>query len=352
MKSDATDPIDRVLTMSAAPKHEKSQMSRRLLRMAAWSILVFTVLIAHLFMPDQISALAAETIRSLHGPGFGIVAVLALVIGGFHGSIHARYTKAASAAIALAIISEIAQIPGAREAQVSDLLVDALGIAAFLGCIALFDHRVKEHLGRRRKVFLMLIVIPAVAMTLLPTFWLTFALAMRGAAIPQILSFDKVWEDTYSSAETGRLALIDAPSGWPVESGKIALLTSAGQFGLMLHVYPYPDWSQYAGVSFVAATTDGISRRIAIGLWDLAPKEAASASRYYTTKMIHPQPARYCLSFRDVTAESGEREFDLTHVSELLLGATRHVQGEELLVDDIRLESRSQDCPSRSDLRK
>ena len=253
--------------MSATPNREKTEMSRRLVRIAAWFILVLTVLMAHLFMPDQISALAAETIRSLHGPGFGIVAVLALVIGGFHGSVRTQYIKAAGAAIALAIISEIAQIPGAREAQVSDLLVDALGIASFLGCVALVDHRISQRIGRRRKVLVTLIVIPAAAMTLLPTFWLTFALAMRAAAVPQILTFDEVWEDTYSSAETGRLELIDTPGSWPVESGKIARLTSAGRFGLMLHVYPYPDWSQHAGVSFVAATTDGVSRRIAIGLW-------------------------------------------------------------------------------------
>ena len=57
--------------------NNKMQKIRKLLASAALTIVV---LLAHHFMPGQASALAAETIRSLHGPGFGIVALLIIPI--------------------------------------------------------------------------------------------------------------------------------------------------------------------------------------------------------------------------------------------------------------------------------
>jgi hypothetical protein len=146
---------------------------------------------------------------------------------------------------------------------------------------------------------------------------------MRKLALPQILSFDKAWESAYSSGEGSDLELVEAPSDWPEGSGKIARLRSAGEFGLMLHLNPYPDWSGYVGISFVAATLDGQSRRIALGLWGLEPDSERPVSRFYTTKLISPDPSRHCISFEDVLAGSSEETFDLNHVSELLLVPSR-----------------------------
>jgi len=51
------------------------------------------------------------------------------------------YVKAAVFSAVLAVVAEVAQIPGPRKAEIADLLADALGILAFLGMAAILDNR-------------------------------------------------------------------------------------------------------------------------------------------------------------------------------------------------------------------
>ena len=321
-----------------------SSMSRRAIRIVAGISLTAAVLGAHFYMPSQTSALAAEAIRSLHGPGFGIVALLVVKLGRFKGGSVATYIKAAAATMLLAVLAEAAQIPGGREAQLEDLLIDALGIIGFLGCAAALDRNVLAAVGGPRTMVLALIGVPALIAAVAPTFWLTYALVMREQSMPQLLSFDHSWETTYAYGDKAEYDIIPAPDGWPEGSGTIARLNSAGEFGLMLHLHAYPDWSNYAAVSFMAATTSGETRRVAIGLWGLKPPDGSLPGRYYTRAKIGPTPERYCVAFQDLPDDSSERPFDLANVSQLLVGATKKERGVTIYVDDFRLEATADDC--------
>lgn len=314
---------------------------------AAGVLLCAIVLLAHLYLPSQASQLAAKIIQSIHGPGFGLVALVFLMLVRSDGAPIAAYLKAAAFAMILAGLGEAAQIPGPRTPQINDLLIDALGILGFLGIAAILNRDVRSTIGKRRTALLTLSSIPALVLTLTPTLWLSFALAMRTQALPQILSFDEPWERTYSSGVDARPDIIPAPAGWPEESGKIARIHSAGQWGLMLHIHPHPDWSHYSAVSFVAATTNNEVRHISVGLWGISPGDGTPQGRYYTRVKVGPVPARHCIFFADLDQPSSQTKFDLTHVYELLVGATKNETGVELLVDDFRLERLAGSCPSR-----
>jgi len=320
--------------------------SRRILAIAVGLLVSVLVLLAHQYLPSQISDLAHETIRSLHGPGFGVVALLMMLLLRKTERPEAAYVKAAAFAIVLAAVSEAAQIPGPREAEIRDLVTDALGIVAFLGIAAIFDRGIRSKFGNGRVIMLALISIPAFALTLKPTVWLSYAIVKREQELPQILSFDKSWEQTYSSAVGGPLEIVPAPDGWPADSGNIARLHSSGRWGLMLHIRPHPDWSDYAALSFIAATDNEDSRRIALGLWGINPGDGTPQGRYYTRARIAREPARYCILFSDVKTPSSQDRFDFTQVYELLVGATKDEVGVRILVDDFRLEKDAADCPS------
>jgi len=313
---------------------------------SAGVLLTAFVLFAHQYLPNQISDLAHQLIRSLHGPGFGLVALTIMVLMRNHDRPIAAYIKAAVFSMILAVVSEAAQILGPREAQLSDLLVDAFGILGFLGTAALFDRRVRSTIGKPRLMLLALVGIPALVFAIQPTLWLSYALVMRTQAMPQILSFDEPWEQTYSSGVDDGLEIIPAPAGWPAGSGNIARLHSSGRWGLMLHIHPHPDWSDYAAVSFVAATSNEESRRIALGLWGIDQGDGTLPGRYYTMVKIWSEPARYCILFDALNKSSSQRTFDLTQVYELLVGATKDQTGVELLIDDFRLETDLGNCPS------
>lgn len=320
--------------------------TRRNRAIVAGLLLAVAVLMAHQYLPDRISDLGHEAIRSLHGPGFGLVALLMMLLLRDSERPSVAYVKAAAFAMVLAALSEAAQIPGPREAEVEDLITDALGIAAFLGCAAILDRGVRNTMSKMQVAVLVLISIPALALTLQPTAWLSYALVKREQAMPQVLSFDESWERTYSAGVDGDPELLEAPDGWPEGSGSIAHLHSAGKWGLMLHIRPHPDWSEYAAVSFVAATVNDESRRIQLGLWGIDPGDDSPQGRYYTRVKLHREPARYCIVFDDVVEASSERHFDFTQVYELLIGATQDEAGVEILVDDFRLEKDAAVCKS------
>ena len=227
-------------------------------------LLVILVLLAHQFLPSHVSDLAHQLIRSLHGPGFGLVAFIMMMFMRDPERPQVAYFQAAAFSIILAGVAETSQMLGPREAQISDFLTDALGILGFLAIVAFLDSGVRKTIGRPRTVLLALVGIPALVLTLMPTLWLSYALVQRSQALPQLLSFDEAWEQTYSSGKDAGLEIIPAPDGWPEGSGNIARLHSAGRWGLMLHIRPDPDWSNYSAVSFLAATSNEDSRRIAL----------------------------------------------------------------------------------------
>lgn len=323
---------------------DDSSRSGRRIRIVAGILLTAAVLGAHFYMPSQTSALAAEAIRSLHGPGFGIVALLVVKLGRFKRGTVATYINAGAATMLLAVLAEAAQIPGGREAQLEDLLTDALGIVGFLGCAAALDRKVLAAVGGPRSVVLALIGVPALIAAVASTIWLTYALVMREQSMPQLLSFDRPWETTYAFGDKVDYDVILAPDGWPERSGSIARLNSAGDFGLMLHLHAYPDWSDYAAVSFVAGTTGSETRRIALGFWGLKPDDGSKPGRYYTRVKIGPVPTRYCISFEELPDATSERPFDLRYVSELLIGATKNEAGVTVYVDDFRLVRSTTGC--------
>ncbi len=61
--------------------------TKRIWTAIAGSLLIILVLLAHQYLPSQVSDLAHRIIRSLHGPGFGLVA---LIIMSSHAILNGR----------------------------------------------------------------------------------------------------------------------------------------------------------------------------------------------------------------------------------------------------------------------
>ena len=108
------------------------------------AIISLLAIAAHLFNPKGWPPLGVNILHALHGPGFALLALLILWYLQYQCRSVVNYVLAAGIAMAIGLLSEAAQIPGPRDAQVKDVVVDALGIFGAVGLSAALDRTVRS----------------------------------------------------------------------------------------------------------------------------------------------------------------------------------------------------------------
>jgi len=212
---------------------------------------------SHLLTPTDWPPLAIDILHSLHGPGFALIALAVFWYLQSRCVSTINYLLAAGIAMSIGLVSEIAQIPGPRDAQFKDLLVDGIGILGALGIAASLDRRVRSAISRPARLLLPAVAGVALAMACVPALWYSYALLSQQRAFPVLLSFEQAWEmATISKTDGLKPSRIATPDDWPVDGATIAHGTEAGRWGIFLSLHPLPDWQGYSKLSFVAASVD------------------------------------------------------------------------------------------------
>ncbi len=314
---------------------------RRVLQLLALAALALLAIVAaHFFEPHYWSRNAKFFIKTFHAPGFAVVALVFLGVLRRQGLGQRSYLYAAAAAMAAGIVSELAQLGTARDADVGDLLRDAIGICAGLGLAAVFDRGLRI---RRWPGGLALLVVGTGA-ALVASFWLTVmsahALWARGAALPVLASFAPRWERfLYAEASAATVRRIARPRDWPVTTDDVVLWSaSTGRWNTLLHLRPYPDWRAYRAVSFVAASADGQTHAVHVKFWDIPPGPGIRRNSIDWNIEVTPEPQRFTISFAEIASAATERAFDFEHVDLVILSVRGKTRRGTLLLDDFRLE--------------
>ncbi|MBT8080425.1 MAG: hypothetical protein KJO31_17735 [Gammaproteobacteria bacterium] len=307
--------------------------------MTAASLLLAVVLFLHWFDPVRWPPLALEFLTSLHGPGFALVALAAYLFLGDRLPGLSRYAVAAAIAMGIGLLSEASQIPGGRAAQLSDLGINALGIAGALGTLALLDEQFRRHIFGLRRMLLgggcALLLVYAI----LPSLMLAYAFVAQYRAMPQLVTFEHGWESaTYLQAGSRMPARYAAPRQWPADGTTVAHAVEDGRWGILLALRPWPNWSGYSAVRFVAASATDRSYRVGVAIRETTDAADDPANRYYTTIDVGPVPQDYSIDFAAVSGAAESRSFDFSHVAAFVISAASPGDGVSLLIDDIRLE--------------
>lgn len=308
------------------------------LRAIAVSIaIVAGVVTAHRFLPYGASSLLTDAIQTLHGPGFALVAVVIFLLLKNQNTVHSRYMRAAAAACLLGLLSEISQIPGPRDAQISDLVVDGFGIFGALGLIASFDAKVQPLLGKFRNYALRGLSSLALAIIVAPTIWATYLVTMQNSAFPKLVTFEHRWEHEIFGAPPGKQsALIAAPSGWPVDSGTVAQVYRRGSRGIFFSLHPVRDWRNYSAVSFTAATS-GRALALVVGIRDLDENHKTKTVVFYKNITVTNIPTTFFVTFDEIQKTQNDRPFDFSNVEALVFSAADAKGKDPLLIDDVQL---------------
>jgi VanZ family protein len=295
------------------------------------------IAIAHRSFPDQASHLLDKLIHSLHGPGFvGVALFVFAILRIYHRGVR-NYWYAAAISMAVGLFAEASQIPGPRDAEVSDLFVDAIGIGAALGMLALFDRDMRHRLTTSARVVLVGGTCLALMFSLAPSTWYAYALVSQHQAMPALLTFEHTWEKSlHSNRGSGRIRQLDAPTDWPID-GSVLQVTSSSRGGLLLW-RPYPDWSGFSALSFLAMSVDASTRDALIFIEDTGPEGRDPAIHYRTTFEIGPTPRRIRIPLDAIRATTEDRPFDIAHVNFVFLRLSERMRGAVVIFDDFRLE--------------
>ena len=294
-------------------------------------LLVLAIVITlHRFEPVGLSTLAGKILRSLHGPGF---AALAIAVGwGVREWAEGwwRVVLAFAVCVCISLVAELSQVPGPRNAEVADLVIDGAGILAGLGLVAALDSSLAFGTSPWTRRAVGLASVLALVAIVMPTLRLTAAISVRNANFPVLLSFESNLErELYAGMATPPPVRIPKPAGWSTDGTTVGHTTAGGRWGTMLAMAPYHDWQGYEAVSLVIASAGDDPVDVGVML-------RSNKKNYYRRFTAGPDPQRKRIEFADIIAR--RPDFDLSDVRTLVVSAAEPGQPYEVLIDDIRLE--------------
>ena len=295
------------------------------------------VIAAHVAQLPRGSPQIARLLNGLHAPGFGAIATMGMLFFRTILSPPIAYLVAAGIAFGLGGIAEAAQALGPRDADPMDLLRNALGIAGFLGAALSFESQSDSFPKFVTKLPAKLLFRLLAAITLAPVLWHLYVLSAQARAFPDLLSFDEFWETEIYTARQGGTRTLLAPTNWPASDGRIASVSV--EYGRYpgLEFYPYPDWSGYSCLSFLAAAiTPSLELSIRIDSSGRPP----GRNTFTASVVVDHEPARYRVSLVRRASSENQDIMDLSSISRVVVFSGSPEIGQTVLLDDFRLESR------------
>lgn len=294
--------------------------------------------IAHLYAAEQMSLLPEQLFHSLHGPGFAVVALFVFWSLEAYRPTLANYVYSALASISIGVLAEAAQVPGPRDADIADIVVDAIGVCAGLGGAAAFDPRVTQRLGSRLHAVIRIVAVLALCGVALPSLWYAAAWIAQNANRTEILTFQRPWEHAIIDPRDGRRPdIIAAPLGWPFP-GKIGHARESGSDRLLLRVSPYPDWSSYRTLRLTLASGDGSETEVLLTITDHRLRGESHGVQFTRRIPAGPDPSIVTVDLEALRGTADWRPFDITGVNSIRLNAVSPGRETTLMFDDFRLE--------------
>jgi hypothetical protein len=311
-----------------------------------WPTLVFglvtigVVIASHRYLPSHSSPLMTKFAHSLHAPGFAIIAAAAWWLFRRQLAGPSAFLWAAIMSTAAAVIGEAAQVPGPRNARLSDIGIDMLGIFGALGSIAAFDPQVRKSLTNRWWLALLPLAFLALFFAFRDSIGIGAMLIGRSQSMPGLVSFEHVWESRmYTASQGGPASIIANPDGWPEGGGESVLeVEAAGRWNVVLRLYPYPDWSGYENLTFLAASADGKTHALTVSVSDTPAYRSAEWNRQFAHATVHSKPQRIVIPLAQLLPGDNPEPLDFRYVSDVILTTDYQGGPTTLLLDDFRLE--------------
>jgi hypothetical protein len=335
----SANPVGQEVTKFSPPGNEKMwQLSKRILPFLAAGAGTTLVVTLHLVDISVLSQVGKNLIEALHAPGFAAVSVVSYVALRRKLPVETAILGALMISVALAFTSEAAQLIGTRNAEWSDIVADVRGICAGMLLVAAASAHVRRRIGRLFTVLLSIAALMATFLAFAPSVRGARLLLARAQAFPVIADFDAAWQQEFYRATHGAtLAAARSPIHSDTSQDNALQIALSAQRYSGLALEPYPDWSGYRELSFVAATLDGLEHEIVMRIHDAMHNQQVN-DRFNRVLKVGPVPTRYRIAIDDVRVTPSGRSMNLREVAGLTIFKSTPNGTEVLLLDDFRLD--------------
>ncbi len=283
----------------------------------------------------------------MHGPVFGLVAMAALRTICAHPSMSgrragARTLIAFAVTAGIAAASEIAQIPGPRDASFEDLIVDFVGAATTLALVRRHEARSPDLAHQR--LALGLASLAGSLFLLAPLLPATLAYGFRYQQLPDLVRFhgaslDTI--DTYFMVDNpDHPAFQNLPNRWRKPDDPMSLKVALPAItwpGLYLGE-PYPDWRAFSSLSLDLTNPAERPLELTLRIHDVR-HDYEYADRFNWRITLPPQTREMVrIPLATVRNATRGRQMDMQHIAGLLLFRSGPESEDVVYVTRITLE--------------
>ncbi|MDH3416705.1 MAG: VanZ family protein [Gammaproteobacteria bacterium] len=310
-------------------------MKRNFVRIMASAVIVALLLVIH-FATPSLSGLWLQTLYdSLHVPLFGIIAVCALLITPPHWPRRKRLLAVLGAVVGLSALSEIAQIPTARDASLSDLLADFLGAAGFIAVAIVFSTSISVPKGRGR--YLVVLGFALIFWPLLPLTKVSAAYLERSQLLPELISFDSRFGDMFFYVQNAEFRKIRSSA---ITSYSAEVSLGDGPWpGIIFHDL-WPNWEPYSNLTIEIENPGAEPLPVNIRVHDRAHRDGDQpyGDRFNRSADLAPGTQTIRIALADIQSAPSGRQMNMAEIDGLVVFCTQQESGRKFVLHNIRLE--------------
>ena len=310
-------------------------MKRNGLRILASAVVVILLLVIHFFSPSRGGLWLQTFYDSVHVPLFGVIAVCVLLVTPLHWSKRKRLLVVLGAVLALSVLSEVAQIPTARDASFSDILADWFGAAGFVAVAIVFSSSISVPKGRGR--YLLVLGIALIIWPLLPLAKVSAAYLERNQFLPALTSFDSRFGDMLFRMQNAEIRKVRRAIG-NSHSAEISLHDNPWP-GIIFHDL-WPNWEPYSALVIEIENPEAESLPINIRVHDRAHRHSDQpyGDRFNRSIDLMPGTQTIRITLADIQSAPAGRQMRMTEIDGLVIFCTQKESGRRFVLHDIRLE--------------
>ena len=310
-------------------------MVRNHLRILAGTVVAILLLAIHFVTPSRSGLWLQTYYDSMHVPLFGIIAVCILLVTPVRWSRRKRLLTVMGAVIALSVLSEMAQIPTARDASLSDLFADWFGAAGFLAAAIVFSAHISVPKGRGR--YLVLLGVALVAWPLMPLAKVSAAYLERNQLLPTLANFDSKFGDVFYRMQNAQIRTVRRSTNQSI-SAEITLGDGPWP-GIIFHDL-WPNWESYSELVIQIENPENEPLPVNIRVHDRRHRDGDQpfSDRFNHTIDLAPGNQIVRISMLDIEDAPARRQMDLFAIDGIVIFYTQQEAGRRLFLHEIRLE--------------